>query len=162
MWRGPGATFRSAQNYETPHIRHGLRPMTPSPQGEGLRHAVSAYESRAGGACRRPYKPKRGCLPPLIRHGRKPAWLPLHRGASATLFLRMKFERAGHAAAPTVPRREIPGKSEITPPQSALTGRLLPLHRGASAPPGDFFFPQQKNPAGDKPPPGNFFVLLAS
>ena len=36
VWRGPGATFRSAQNYETPHIRHGLRPMTPSPQGEGF------------------------------------------------------------------------------------------------------------------------------
>ena len=35
----------------------------------GLRLAGSAYETRRIGACRRPYKRNRGCVPPLIRHG---------------------------------------------------------------------------------------------
>ena len=38
--KGPGVegtrcVFLTARKDETPHIRHGLRPMTPSPWGEG-------------------------------------------------------------------------------------------------------------------------------
>ncbi len=100
MWRGPGATFRSAQNYETPHIRHGLRPMTPSPRGEGFSlkplsptsndrtlppspaSPVSAYGIWRIGACRRPYAQTRQPLPSLIRPLR--GHLPPGEGESQT------------------------------------------------------------------------------
>ena len=60
---------RTARKDDRPHIRHGLRPMTPSPQGEGLRPPpVLRMEFQRIGACRRPYKQNRGCVPPLIRH----------------------------------------------------------------------------------------------
>jgi len=76
VWRGPGATFRSAQNYETPHIRHGLRPMTPSPQGEGF------------------------SLKPLspTSNDRTP---PSSEGGKASPVSAYRIRRAGHAAAPT-------------------------------------------------------------
>ena len=76
MWRGPGATFRSARNYETPHIRHGLRPMTPSPQGEGF------------------------SLKPLspTSNDRTP---PSSEGGKASPVSAYRIRQAGHAAAPT-------------------------------------------------------------
>ena len=53
-------------------------PYTPG----GFRHSVSAYEIRAGGACRRPYTQNQGCVPPLIRP--KLRFRPLSSGMTVT------------------------------------------------------------------------------
>ena len=106
VWRGPGATFRSAQNYETPHIRHGLRPMTPSPQGEGF------------------------SLKPLspISNDRTP---PSSEGGKASPVSAYRIRRAGHAAAPThkldSPYRPSSGPFGATFPQ----GKAIFRHAGS-------------------------------
>ena len=101
MWRGPGATFRSAQNYETPHIRHGLRPMTSSPQGEGfsLKPLSPTSNDRT--------------LPP----------------SPASPVSAYRIRRAGHAAAPThkfdSPYRPSSGPFGATFPQGKANPRQI-------------------------------------
>ena len=101
MWRGPGATFRSAQNYETPHIRHGLRPMPPSPQGEGfsLKPLSPTSNDRT--------------LPP----------------SPASPVSAYRIRRAGHAAAPThkldSPYRPSSGPFGATFPQGKANPRQV-------------------------------------
>ena len=101
MWRGPGATFRSARNYETPHIRHGLRPMTPSPQGEGfsLKPLSPTSNDRT--------------LPP----------------SPASPVSAYRIRRAGHAAAPThkldSPYRPSSGPFGATFPPGKATPRQV-------------------------------------
>ncbi len=153
MWRGPGATFRSAQNYETPHIRHGLKPMTPSPQGEGfsLKPLPPTSNDRT-----LPPSP----APPVSAH---------------------RIRRAGHAAAPThkfdSPYRPSSGPFGATFPQGKANprqvGSLLqsptvhplratqvwptsPYTPGGSAPLGGY----TKSPAaGYSPLPVVFYLL---
>ena len=89
---GPGVegtiyNSRTARKDVRPHIRHGLRPMTPSPQGEGF-----PQEPLLPTPNDRTLPPAPSVPPPSRREARD----------CTSQFLRMKFERAGHAAAPTL------------------------------------------------------------
>ena len=114
MWRGPGATFRSARNYETPHIRHGLRPMTPSPQGEGfsLKPLSPTSNDRT--------------LPPSPA---MPVTPPSSEGGKASPVSAYRIRRAGHAAAPThkfdSPYRPSSGPFGATFPQGKANPRQI-------------------------------------
>ena len=115
----PVRSSPTAPKDDRPHIRHGLRPMTPSPQGEGFgRCFVSAPTAPHPAALRppsprgrhfsegsghfydvRPYTPseprKRGPPPPTRREAYAPPGVFPEFGAS------------GRAAAPTALRREL-------------------------------------------------------
>ena len=106
-----------------------------------MRHASSAYEIRAGGACRRPYTQIRSCLPPLIRLPLRAATFPwgkafLCPGGRLRRFLPLKcWKLAGEAClAPTVPRRGICRNSAAYTP-SVPFGDTSPCTPGGSVSP---------------------------
>ena len=93
--------IRTARKDDTPHIRHGLRPMTPSPQGEGFS-----------------LKP----LPPTSNDRTLPP-------SPASPVSAYRIRRAGHAAAPThkldSPYRPSSGPFGATFPQGKANPRQV-------------------------------------